>query len=71
MTTQRNDGLLYLDMYPGLRKWTNQCVTCQRLGYRPELPEEHVAANNLRSFFPELALNDQGLCDQCAAGFEA
>ena len=71
MTTHRDDGLLYLDTYPWLGKWINQCVACQRLGYRPELPEKHVAARNLRSYFPELALNDQGLCDQCAAAFDA
>lgn len=71
MTKQSNEGLVYLDMYPQLRKWINQCVACQRLGYTPQLPEKHVAAKNLRSFFPELLLNEQSLCDQCADALEA
>lgn len=70
MARTRNDGLLYLQQYPRLRKWINQCVMCQRLGYNPAMPEQigpGVAAQNLRRFFPKMSLNAVALCEQCAA----
>jgi hypothetical protein len=70
MTTQPNDGLLYLQDYPRLRKWINQCVACQRLGHKPGLPEQlgkGRAAHHLRKYFPEMAVDASGLCDQCSA----
>ena len=70
MTSQTNDGLLYLKGYPRLRKnWINQCVGCQQLGHKPDLPKqlgEGVAAQNLRKYFPEMAVDGAGLCEQCA-----
>ena len=74
MTTQPNDGLNYLRDYPKLRRWINQCAGCQRLGHKPELPAKlgmSFAPDNLRKFFPELAVNDVGLCDQCAASIRS
>jgi hypothetical protein len=70
MAKHANDGLLYLQDYPRLRRWINQCVGCQRLGYKPEMPEQigpGIAAQNLRRLFPELDVNAAGLCEQCAA----
>lgn len=69
MTTQPNDGLLYLQDYPRLRKWINQCVACQRLGYKPEM-SNHRAADNIRKYFSELGLDAAGMCNQCAAAFK-
>jgi hypothetical protein len=69
MGKEINDGLLYLRTYPQLRKWVNQCVACQRLGYKPEMPEQitpGVAAKTIRRFFPEMEVNNVGLCEQCA-----
>lgn len=69
MVTQPNVGLLYLQDYPKLWKWMNRCVSCGHLGHKPEMPESipnSTAPQNLRRFFPELALNDHGQCDQCA-----
>lgn len=74
MVTQPNDGLLYLQMYPKLWKWMNRCLSCGHLGHKPELPArlgEGVAAQSLRGYFPELALDELGLCDQCAAARNA
>ena len=70
MAKERNDGLLYLRDYPQLRKWMNQCVACQRLGYKPEMPDEITpgfGAKNLRRYFAELEVNEVGLCSQCAS----
>lgn len=74
MTKHKNEGLLYLRGYPQLRKWINQCVACQRLGYKPEMPQQigvGVAAKNLRRFFPEMGINEAGLCEQCASARQA
>lgn len=67
---EEDNGASYLQMYPKLWKWMNRCLSCGHLGHKPELPEqlgETVAAYNLRRYFPELALNQHGLCEQCAA----
>ena len=69
----RADNLRYLQMYPHLWKWMNRCGACGHLGYKPELPPrigQGVAAQNLRKYFPELAVNSIGLCAQCAGSPE-
>lgn len=66
MTTHSNDGLLYLQDYPKLKKWINQCGACQRIGHHPDLPDRHVATKNLRRYFPPLPLDETGLCEQCS-----
>jgi hypothetical protein len=68
MPKQRNDGLLYLQQYPRLKKWINQCAVCQRLGRKAEMPDEiepGVAARNLRRYFTEMSLDAIGRCEQC------
>jgi hypothetical protein len=32
-------GFEYVDSYPGRRKWLNQCLACQYVGYKPEMPD--------------------------------
>jgi hypothetical protein len=69
MGKRPNDALLYLRDFPRSRKWINQCVACQRLGYKPEMPEQiepGLLAQNLRRYFPPMAVNEAGLCEQCA-----
>src|SRR4051794_20985523 len=60
MTTQPNDALMYLAMYPGLHEKLNQCIACQRQGIKPG-----VFHPNLQSYFPEMAINQEGFCEQC------
>ena len=51
------------------RRWLNECVACHRVGYKPELPQElpgTVLAQNIQREFEPLALDDAGLCEQCA-----
>lgn len=68
------DGLHYLRTYPRLMKWINTCGGCGAIGHKPELPKEitrrggqwTVCAQNLRSMFNELAVNDAGLCEMCS-----
>jgi hypothetical protein len=57
------EGESYLTKYPHLLKWMNQCVACQRRGYKPEMPAEifpGVGARNLRRYFAELASTKTG-----------
>lgn len=69
----KNNGNRYLQNYPRLWKWINKCVGCQTIGYKPELPANITrkggmvtgAAQNLRRFFNELRINEDGFCDQC------
>ncbi len=59
-------------MYPKLHRWMNQCVACQRLGHKPELPDQiypwpTAASSNLRKYFSELEVDNDGICEQCRA----
>ncbi|OUS70282.1 hypothetical protein B1748_29030 [Paenibacillus sp. MY03] len=67
-------GEEYLKMYPSLMKWINQCIACQSIGYKPDLPHElatydginmSAAAANLRRFFKPMSVDEIGLCDTC------
>lgn len=55
----------YLRMYPKLNKWMNRCGACNRVGYKPALPDEVTGSSNLRKMFPPLELDTRGLCEQC------
>jgi hypothetical protein len=72
--SRRNDAESYLRQYPRLRKWVHQCVVCQAVGHRSDLPADILtsdrnrtaAADNLRRFFRPLALDELGRCEMCA-----
>lgn len=67
---RQRDIDMYTEMYPRARRWLNQCVACQRTGYKPDLPEQigqGVMASHLREYYQPLALDESGLCDMCAA----
>ncbi|GCB34519.1 hypothetical protein [Bacteroides faecalis] len=61
---------LYIKQYPQAKNWLNQCVICQEIGYKPEMPENiypGVLAQNIRKLFKPLPVNEHGICAQCAA----
>ena len=67
---RHNEGEAYLAQYPRLRRWIHQCVACQRVGYRSDLPEQigiSVAAQNIRRYFEQLDLDDRGFCEECGS----
>jgi len=71
MPTKGEDAELYLNTYPRLRKWINQCVSCGARGHRPEMPEHiggeySIAARKLRRYFSPIALDDAGRCSACS-----
>lgn len=63
MKKYKNDAQLYLEMYPNLKKkQINQCIVCQRQGYKPEHPDIHP---NIQRYFEPLPINSTGLCEMC------
>jgi hypothetical protein len=58
-------------MYPKLQNWLQQCLLCHSEGYKPEMPDvigvSPFAAANIRSMFPPLTLDEEGICGQCRA----
>lgn len=76
MQYNKNDGLNYIKSYPKLKKWINECIVCGSVGYKPELPEKLTSnlgngefqtfgADNIRSYFQPLAVNELGICEEC------
>jgi len=75
MRKRSDTGDSYLQMYPGLRKWINQCAVCQTRGRKPEMPEhisrEHsVATEHIKRYFSPLHVNELNICDQCAKAIQ-
>ena len=69
---KETDGEKYLRMYPRpTGRWMNQCLSCQRKGYNPNMPKviypNTALASNLRRYFEPLELDESGLCEQCRA----
>lgn len=60
-----NSAKKYLATYPKLMKWINQCVSCQSMGYKPEMPRDIIGGANLRGYFKSLAINKIGVCETC------
>jgi hypothetical protein len=59
----------YLNAFPRLRKFLNQCVVCQETGYDPERikkKEGKYFQARIREYFHPLEVNDRGVCSECA-----
>jgi hypothetical protein len=70
MKGKGSNGEMYLEMYwTKAKRWINQCVICQRKGYKPEMPIESsngsLLFSNIRQYFEPLQLDDSSLCEQC------
>ncbi|MCC6486436.1 MAG: hypothetical protein IT364_02970 [Candidatus Hydrogenedentes bacterium] len=66
-----HEGDRYLEQYPKLQKWINQCLLCGARGYEPCVPDEIMpwptaATRILKRFFPPLAVHENGHCEVCA-----
>lgn len=65
----KNDRELYLKQYPEIRRWLNQCIICQTIGYKPDLPDNitpGMMAQNIRKYFTVLSVDELSICDECA-----
>jgi|GEM_PF-1376050 len=70
MTKYKNEGEMYLQMYPAVSKWMNECIICHAKGYKPDMPthisrEGSVAGGNIRQYFNPLAVDELHICAQC------
>jgi len=58
----------YVNAFPGLRKFLNQCVVCQQTGYDPERidrKEGKYFLARIREYFHPLKVNEIGVCRDC------
>jgi hypothetical protein len=60
----------FLMKYPYLLRWVNECLACHHKGYKPEMPEPEFDNSvfipaKFRRLVDELALDEDGLCQQC------
>ena len=68
MTSIRKDNEIYIQRFPEMRKWINQCVICQTIGYKPNLPQNlypGVLAQHIRKIFNKLYINELNICNEC------
>lgn len=64
------DREIYLRQYPEVKKWLNQCVIYQEIGYKKEMPNKigvGVLAENIRKYWNVLDVNDISICEQCSS----
>lgn len=60
----------YADMFRHIRKWINQCVVCQQVGHKADLPigsssrDIHIF-DNIKKYWEPLVINELGLCEVC------
>lgn len=68
----KDEGRQYIQKFPKLKKWINECAMCHRQGYKPDMPDKITKIEGsfevyyIKKYFDVLALNDKGLCDTCA-----
>ena len=68
-------GEAYLNSYPKLRKWINECQCCHIKGYKPNMPDKITIVEGslevyfIKKYFKPLELNEDGLCKTCAKFF--
>ena len=64
-------GEQYINKFPALKKWINECVCCHKKGYSPDLPEKISVVEGslevyyIKKYFQPLHLNKYGLCEIC------
>ena len=58
----------YRKQYPQCEKWLQQCLICQTVGYKPEMPNQigyGMLSQNIQKLYNKLVLNEIGLCETC------
>jgi len=59
----------WLDAYQGFKKYLNQCVVCQEIGYDPikiMTKEGKFFQERVKEFFHPMTVNEIGICSSCA-----
>lgn len=66
-----NEGEKYLNKFPKLKKWINECRCCHNRGYDPGMPEKITETEGslevfyIQKYFKPLELNKDGVCKIC------
>ena len=65
------DIIAYLQAYPSLRKWINECSACHTMGYKPEMPkhiggELSCAGAIIRKTLNPMDVDEMGFCSTCS-----
>lgn len=58
----------FFEIYPKMRQWVVECVSCHHLGLRLDVPTPkttHLVLHKLINRFEPLELDKNGLCEQC------
>lgn len=68
---KKDKGEEYINKFPKLRKWINECSYCHKKGYNPSMPgkvtivEGSLEVYYIKKYFNPLFLNENGLCEHC------
>lgn len=66
-----NKGEQYINAFPKLKKWINECLCCHEKGYKPSMPDKITKEEGslevyyIKKYFKPLSLNEEGLCSRC------
>lgn len=66
-----NNGEDYINSFPTLKKWINECNCCHRRGYNPDMPERISSFTGsldtyyIKKYFEPLPINEDGICPYC------
>ena len=69
---KNNLGEEYINQFPKLKKWINECICCHSKGYKPDMPEKistqegSLEVYYIKKYFKPLKLDESGLCEFCA-----
>lgn len=67
----RNKGEEYINKFPKLNKWINECNCCHEKGYNPAMPDKISVVEGslevyyIKKYFKPLFLNEDGICKTC------
>ena len=68
---KNKQGEEYIDAFPKLKKWINECICCHEKGYNPSIPEKittvvgSLEVYYIKKYFKPMSINHDGLCPQC------
>ena len=67
----KNKGDLYIEKFPKLKKWINECNCCHTTGYDPNMPDKITVIEGslevyyIKKYYKPLFISKDGLCETC------
>lgn len=71
MIKKHDQGEEYINKFPKLKKWINECLCCHKKGYNPSMPAKITVVDSsletyyVKKYFKPLSVNKDGICEQC------